>query len=59
MERVASRGERILIFQLLIHIRKIFAYIQSLSENFRNLVSDIHPYPNATPAKYKTNRPWL
>jgi len=32
-------------------------HIQSLSENFWNLVSDIHPYPNATLAKYKTNRP--
>ena len=29
-------------------------HIQSLSENFRNLLSDIHPYPNATLVKYET-----
>jgi len=33
------------------HIR-----IQSSSENFSNLVSDIHPYLNATLAKYETKR---
>ena len=31
-------------------------HIQSSSENFWNLVSDIHPYPNATLGKYETNR---
>jgi len=34
-------------------------HIQSLSKNFWNLVSDIHPYPTATLAKYATNRQWL
>jgi len=34
-------------------------HIQSLSENFWNLVSDIHPYTNATLVKYETNRQWL
>jgi len=33
--------------------------IQSFSENFRNLVSDIQPYPIATLAKYATNSQWL
>jgi len=30
-------------------------HIQSLSENFWNLVSDIHPYPIAMLAKYAKN----
>jgi len=38
----------------ILHIHK-----QSLSENFLNLVSDIHPYPIATLAKYAANRQWL
>jgi len=34
--------------------------MQSLSENFRHLVSDIHPYPKTTMAQNKIwNRQWL
>ena len=31
-------------------------HIQSLFKNFWNLVSDIHPYPNAKLVKYEANR---
>jgi len=55
-----SRCEQIFIFQLLIHMEKsLHIHIQSLSETFRNLISDIHPHPIMTLAKYKTNRQLL
>jgi len=55
-----SRCERILIFQLLIHIRKLLAYSYPiLIREFLKFASDIHPYLNAILAKYETNRQWL
>jgi len=55
-----SRGEWILIFQLLIHIRKLLAYSYPiLIRKFLKFVSDINPYPNAIVAKYERNKQWL
>jgi len=57
---VVNRGERILIFQLLIHIRKILhIHIQSLSKNFINLVTAMHLYPITALAPYKYTLPFL
>jgi len=41
-------SSEVMNFFALLHI-----HIQSLSENLRNLLSDIHPYTNMTLAQYK------